>query len=617
MLHLYHIQFSAILKDIEEREFFDELVALSNAMLEQSKTDYVTFDDPELKEAARRNVAYFAVAVTLLQTPTEGYNGNEKITEMDFTVPEYVTEEVEKEIEQIEEHAGFKPSAVFNTDPNCTCDTLCCYCTDYSQYVPRGHYTQSEKLKRYFKAMMWYGQMTFLLKGCNGDDALISEQDANTSTIQAALIASELPEVRADLKTVQEIWNKIYAVTAFFVGYADALTPYEYANALDIVFGAEFTASDLSDETKLLALKAELAEMRSPEIYGGSGDSFKTKGMRFMGLPYVPDSYMFPHLVSPSVGNYVGNGTPFTLCQADATRCFPRGLDVMDVLGSEQADAILIAEGDTEYEGTTTSYEIQLDKLKADFADVNTTEWNHNLYWGGLYTLKPLLTEFGDGYPTFMQTEAWQKKELQTSLASWTELRHDTILYAKPNYTPETGRRKNGYVEPVPEFYARLLAITQMTKNGLTNLDALNMTEYTRLQGMERILERLITISVDELENKELSEDDYEFITNFGENLNSTIPGVYTKDEETTIVTDVYTNCNTEVLEEGVGYVKLIFVAYQVPGGSTIYVGAGPVFSYYELKQEDRLTDDAWKEMLQTDPPDELGWVEGMYVSKK
>ncbi len=143
------------------------------------------------------------------------------------------------------------------------------------------------------------------------------------------------------------------------------------------------------------------------------------------------------------------------------------------------------------------------------------------------------------------------------------------------------------------------------------------MTEYTRLQGMERILERLITISVDELENKELSEDDYEFITNFGENLNSTIPGVYTKDEETTIVTDVYTNRHTEVLEEGVGYVKLIFVAYQVPGGSTIYVGAGPVFSYYELKQADRLTDDAWKEMLQTDPPDELGWVEGMYVSKE
>ncbi|MCK4734410.1 MAG: DUF3160 domain-containing protein, partial [Methanophagales archaeon] len=73
LLHLYHIQFNEILKGIEEREFFDALVDMSNAMLEQSVQDYDCFTDAELKEAARRNVAYFAVALTLLQTPTAGY----------------------------------------------------------------------------------------------------------------------------------------------------------------------------------------------------------------------------------------------------------------------------------------------------------------------------------------------------------------------------------------------------------------------------------------------------------------------------------------------------------------------------------------------------------------
>ena len=34
---------------------------------------------------------------------------------------------------------------------------------DYSQYIPRGHYTRSEELKKYFKAMMWYGRLTFRL----------------------------------------------------------------------------------------------------------------------------------------------------------------------------------------------------------------------------------------------------------------------------------------------------------------------------------------------------------------------------------------------------------------------------------------------------------------------
>jgi len=305
LLHLYHIQFNEILKGIEEREFFGELVDLSNAMLKQSIQDYENFVDPEMKEAARRNIAYFAVALKLLQMPTEGYNGSEDIKDVNFTIPDYIKEDVDKEIENIEQHDGPHPSVIFNSDPNCICDYPCCYCEDYTQYVPRGHYTRSEKLKRYFNAMMWYGRMAFLLKG--GDGALISEQDAKMSTIQAALISSELTDVTLNNKTAQETWDRIYSITAFFVGTADDLTPYEYRDAMNKVFDAEFNVSKLSDEDNLLELKVELARLRSPEIYGGSGVCVvyppitkeklydclaKTKGMRFMGQRFVPDSYI-------------------------------------------------------------------------------------------------------------------------------------------------------------------------------------------------------------------------------------------------------------------------------------------------------------------------------------
>ncbi len=343
-----------------------------------------------------------------------------------------------------------------------------------------------------------------------------------------------------------------------------------------------------------------------------------------MGQRFVPDSYMFDQLVSPAVGMYVGNNTPFTMCRTPVgpARCFPRGLDIMAVLGSERAEDILVEEGDTEYAGVNTSYDKQLKELKSEFAGFNfdITEWNRNLYWSWLYTLKPLLKGFGDGYPTFMQTRAWQEKELQTSLASWTELRHDTILYAKQSYTPPLSSMPPqpkpvvGYVEPVPEFYARLLALTKMTEKGLIGLDVLDETEKARLQRLERILERLINISEAELENKELTENDYEFIRNFGENLDSVVAGVNNKGKETTIVADVHTDCNTgKVLEEGVGYVNLILVAYSVPDGRII-VGAGPVFSYYEFKHpmDDRLTDEKWKEMLRSNPPERPEWVGGI-----
>ncbi len=628
LLHLYHIQFDEILKGIEEREFFDKILDLSKALFDQSKADYEVFTDTDLKEAVRRNVGFFGVALSLLQTATDGYNGSEDIKTVEFTIPDYVQDEVAGELSSIEAQDGYHDSVLFH------------YKEDYSQYKPRGHYTQSEKLTRYFKAMMWYGRISFLMKGGEPHgpeyEFLISDEDAKIQTIQASIIATALPNVYADDERLDELWMRIYSVTSFFVGTADDLTPYDYLNCTIGVFGSEFNATDLADNEKLLDLKIRLAELRSPQIYGGTGQAAvvkapgepftledlnkvleKTKGMRLMGQRFIPDSYMFQQLVSPAAGLYTGNEKPFTMeiTQAGPARCFPRGLDVLAVLGSKRALAILQNEGDTNYE----QYQEQFDKLQENFSALNITEWNRNLYFSWIYTLKSLLKEYNSSYPTFMQTTTWQDKELQTVLASWTELRHDTILYAKQSYTPIlansiTPEEKPvvGYVEPVPEFYTRILALTQMTRNGLTDLNVLNTTEIYRLQNLETVLQRLITLSKQELENQELTDDDYAFIRNFGENLDSIVTGVKDQGKETTIIADVHTDTNTEqVLEEGVGYVDLIMVAYMVPDGRII-AGAGPVFSYYEFKQpmNNRLTDEQWKQQLENgDEPDRPLWT--------
>jgi hypothetical protein len=482
---------------------------------------------------------------------------------------------------------------------------------------------------------MWYGRVSFLLKG-GCPDCLVSADDATLQTMGACIITSgfaESPELR-------EKWDRIYSVTAFYVGLSDDLGPYEYIEAMDSVFNGEFVPDELTEES-IEKLKVKLAEYRTPKIYGGTGDCViqppftaeqadqclaNTKGFRLMGQRFIPDSYMFSNLVGQYTGVYLGDREPrpFTFVISGAgrpIRGFPRGLDVMALLGSNRARELLDELDDSNYANYTTQY----NKLEAEFGSFNETEWNKNLYWSWLFALKPLLKDYGSGYPTFMQTEAWQEKELTTALASWAELRHDTILYAKQSYTmaesampmPPEEKPVVGYVEPVPEFYNRLLALTRMTAAGLADMDVLDSSAKYRLEHLETILERLVKLSEKELANEELTAEDYEFIKNFGDELNAVITDVDEKAKKTTIVADVHTDGNTgQVLEEGVGYVDLVVVAYEVPDGR-ILVGAGPVMSYYEFKQPmaERLTDEKWREMLSSEPQDKPEWYSSFWVS--
>jgi len=128
---------------------------------------------------------------------------------------------------------------------------------------------------------------------------------------------------------------------------------------------------------------------------------------------------------------------------------------------------ILQSTGETDYR----NYPENMAKMKAYITGLSKDTWTENLYWNWLYTLMPLTWEKPAGYPSFMRNSAWARKELNTYLGSWAELKHDTILYAKPVYAEAGGGGENiddrGYVEPNPYIYARLASLVKMTGDGL------------------------------------------------------------------------------------------------------------------------------------------------------
>jgi len=594
VLHLYHVLFDNALKEIEEQHFFDDLTTLCEGLRAKVSDRLRLEGRPEaLVEADTATLAYLSVALQLLDP--------------EWTPPRSVAAVVAEEIKLIEAHQGFAMSPIFG------------YKEDYSQYVPRGHYTRSAKLKRYFKAMMWLGRMTFLLKGNNETitDALVDEAVANRQTIQALLLSRDLT---IDEKLLA-LWERIYTVTAFFVGLADDLTIYDYAEAYP-------AATDITTKAALDGVRLHMARKPSPLIYGGTGlkevydfdeatlikmlDA--TKGMRLMGQRFVPDSYVMGRLVTL---RYTGEGKPFTVVPTPLgpARGFPRGLDVAHLLGSERALAILEAEGDTAY----ADYAERLAKLKAIFGGFTPEDWHQNLYWSWLSSLRTLLGPFGEGYPSFMQTQAYTDKALNTSLASWSQLRHDTILYAKQSYSMKVGAmpppppkaEPEGLVEPVPALYAELVALNMMSLEGLGELGVLSKPMSRRFERTDTILRRLLDLSVKELEGEALAQDDLKFIKEFGKALDGAIGDLTPDSKRTTIVADVHTDPNSKMaLEEATGPVDLMWIVWKTPGGD-VMAGAGPVLSHYEFKQPmaDRLTDEKWREMLKENAPDRARWT--------
>jgi hypothetical protein len=514
-------------------------------------------------------------------------------------VPELVEDIVACELNKIEAQREFTSSDIFIYDE------------DYTQYIPRSHYASRTQKQQYYKTMMWYGRMGFLLNG--GQDFLISENDARIQTLQAFLLASSLEKARVNGQTAFEILERMHKVISLFVGLPDDLTPFDYILVLKKVLGENYNIKVINEPPVFQVLKNELMQLSSPKILSGIGDPAaktleenlnKTKGMRLMSQRSVPDSHMFQNLVHPRVNRYKGdtNIRPFSYGIA-GNRCYPRGLDLMALLGSSEARQILIDEGDTGY----VNYWDRWGELKSELDKLNQNNWNCNLYWSWLYTLKPLLGEFPVGYPNFMRTSAWQKRQLNTALASWTELRHDTDLYAKMSGWPlgmmrwsESLPPPPGYVEPVPQFYGRLLALTQMTKRGLTGLEVLSADATKRLEALEDVLERLITMSVKELSNQKLTEEEYTYIKEFSSKIGLTISKIPPTDTTTKLVVDVHTyGPERLVVQEAIGEIDRIVVACSAPDGS-IYLTVGPVFSYYEFKHRmiNRLSDEIWEYLL-------------------
>ncbi len=562
MMHTYHLYFSHLLKNTEKGYLTDQLLTTSKKLLEESIAQQAALAGTEWETAATRNVTFFAVACRLLDPATE--------------VPADVATTVDNEVAKINSAASRADCALlegtsFNQE-------------DYTQYKPRGYYEGDEALERYFRAMMWYGRINF----AQADD------DLNRSALLMNLALDG-----GTHGTVNPEWESIYTITSFFAGASDDCTYYEYYPLIQAAYGNDVTVDSLAgNEEGWETFKDLTSKIEAPKISSviveeeGDVTDDSIKGFRMMGQRFSLDEAVYQQLVYDNVGD----------------RLLPSTLDVPAAFGSDEALEILEERNETAYPG----YAEQMESVRTDIANADPSLWSASLYSQWLYTLNPLLVSKDSTYPSFMANDIWDRKNLQSYLGSYTELKHDTVLYSKQILAEMGGgeitQDDRGYVEPEPELYARLAALSASTAEGLEKYGVINDADKANLKKLEQLAKQLEAISIKELKGETLSSEEYDLIRSYGgqlehfwDEVNPNVQESATKSDvsPSAVVVDIATN-GTEgtVLETATGRINPIYVVVPIDG--ELHLCKGGVWSYYEFEQPmtDRLTDSEWRAAL-------------------
>jgi hypothetical protein len=437
---------------------------------------------------------------------------------------------------------------------------------DYSFFTPRGHYTLTPALRRFFVAMSVLGQEAFCLPGtldCHGD------RSAKLG-IQAALAVTSSPKGSV-------LWQQIYDATSFLVGFSDDYTPDEIATAVKKAGGARNVAKVVA------ALEAARKVRIDPQ----------RASIRVMGTRFVTDEYVLDQLVFPHVGT------------ASNPRLAPSAVDLASAFGSPFAASVMAAKGAPKY----ASYDSQMKAARVAVAMRPKQQWGSTVYDAWLFALQPMWTKHGSAFPDYMRSSAWAAKDLQSGLGSYTELKHDTILFAKQLVAEAGGdfskRNPLNWVEPDPSAFQRLAAASDLMSRGLARRGLLTGEASGLLKAETGMLRFLGQTARTELAGSPISSGTNKHLRTIGDllasiwwrtsdrsNPNPSIP------DQSALVADIATSPNG-VLQIATGEVDTLYVI--VPGrNGSFELARGGVYSYYEFTSPPgvRLTDTAWRAML-------------------
>jgi hypothetical protein len=492
--------------------------------------------------------------------------------------------------------------------------------------------------------MMWCGLIDFRFTGSTNDNSL--------RELSGAVAMHLLMKNSGQFSN----WQKIDSVVQMFVGLPDSMN---FAQLSDLMTAANIQSpASLPSTASLVNLQSQImaGQIGTQDIQSGYFLSPLTRqqiklprSFTMLGQRFVPDAWAMNQCVFDRI---IWDTNCIPGVEDKVMRRVPSALDIaFSVLGNDQtvpqiASRISNTNGIPWRDGYLYQHNLTAVRRVIDAQDPSV--WTNNIYHYWLACLRELSTPTtGLEFPDAMRTPAWAMKTLNTQLASWTELRHDTVLYVKQPYTGQIlCSYPDGFIEPRVSFWQRMSDMALRTKDLMATLPNTGQFVFepnqpgdiaftnligdiytNRLQFLDNFATQMTTlrdISAKELSRQPLTSDEVFFIQNLIENPYNyggarSFSGWYPQifyynaraqrsllppcDMWDALVTDVQTDPTDPVvgdpgciLHEGVGNINLLVIAVNWgPNDAAVY--AGPVMSHYEfeLGPATRETDSQWK----------------------
>ncbi len=485
---------------------------------------------------------------------------------------------------------------------------------DFSQFKPRGHYTRTPALGRYFQAMMWLSRadLAFDLRAQPVDATGAPAKPEFTRMKKGALTLWDCLVNSGSYPA----WLEMDHYLEYMVGMSDGLNAKgmgAVAQALGVTrvpeFLKAFPESRFDSVVAAGHFGAQAILSQGKDYPPGGADNLGLSPIfSFLPQRFILDAFTFSQAVFP-------------LTEAS----MPSALQVAFVLGDNASLKSM-----TDLGGTAGGSKLPavLGAQRTLYDGISAEGWSANLYTGWLDFLRKLNGAEGNAKvsPVF-RSPAWRAKMRNTQLASWAQLRHNTILYAKQSYTGGLGCSfPKAYVEPYPEFFAAVSAYAR-TGEALFKDKRPQVAAY--FAGLGTISGQLQSAAARSAQGLGPTDDQAAWlktaITSKSMPAGCTSVKVYDgwyldliykvnrnalENSTDFTIADVHTKPETDdlgpmqVLHEATGDVNLAAVAVEIDSCVTVFVG--PVASFYEVDKPgtlDRITDEEWTKTVQMPSP--------------